>query len=1214
MADEARIRELLEEILESKRTPEEVCAGDLELLPLVRERLDHFRAVNAHLADVFPDAAAVDPPTASAVKPGAVDDALSILAPGRGPGVLGMLDHYEVLEVVGRGGMGVVYKARDTKLQRVVAIKALAPALAADGTARKRFVREAQAAAAVRDDHVVGIHAVHDEGPVTYLVMEFISGTNLAKKVKEFGPLALKEILRIGMQTAAGLAAAHKQGLVHRDIKPANILLENGVQRVKIADFGLARAVDNVGLTQSGVVVGTPLYMAPEQARGEAVDQRTDLFSLGSVLYTLCTGRPAFKADNTLAVLKRVCELTPRPIRDANPDLPDWLAAIVDKLLAKDPKDRYQSAAEVAQLLSRHLADVQQPGSTTAPTSAPAPISVRRKPFAKATVVLGLAFVLGIAAVVAMWPKPASDPRVLTVSKNPKDHAQFQTIKEALDQVRPNMTIRVLDRDNAMYEEQVTFDNPATQSGVVLEAVGKATIRFSEARHPPNKYVICIRGVPRVTLRGFHVVGGSGNVLVFVTKYCPGTILEKLTMTAESKPGPGVELYDVVLKDEDEPIEVRNSMVRGTAAGIGITGAFFLPDSTTVTPLGRIIVRNNEFRDCGQTIHLTGSVYQVLVVGNLIVKSGNTAFELQDLMHGTKDVWIANNTSLSTSSPALRIWDDGDEILKCKNVRFQNNLALSLGPPSAFDMAFFDHDQGVFANTKSGDPSKLLTNRQWQIGNNWRESTPPTATFPSVSWIDNRPKDTLRPAITVMSRAVGQPNFLKPPKDSPLAKAGVNDGILPPYVGAIPPEGVKEWDWNVTWKALTTAPSKPPPDPRVLTVSQNPSDGAKFRTIKEALDQVKPNMTIRILDDALYEEDVVFDDAVRQSGVKLEGTGRTSIRFVGSLSPGKRHVVWIHGVPGVELRGLRIESGSGNPGIFVTDHCPGVILENLELTPNKGVDNGVEFLRVYLKDEDEPIVMQKCTIRGMLHGIFLLGANYPNNRTATFPLARIVIRNNEFIECEQTIGLFGMVRQVLVAGNKISRSSPVGIDFQDLLGSSSDIVIANNTMWSNPRALRIMDAGDEILKCKNIRFQNNLVLNCPPEGDLIFMEHDNDKGVAKNFRPGELSKLLTSPQWHIGNNWREITPPPAATFDGASWIPECRNDKLHAKIDVLSRTLGQPNFLKPPKDSPLGKAGVNDGVLPPYCDFLPPYVGAVPPEGVQKWDWNVTWKALTRKD
>jgi serine/threonine protein kinase len=204
--------------------------------------------------------------------------------------------------------------------------------------------------------------------------MQFISGQSLQQRLDKSGPLAVAEILRIGMQTAEGLAAAHEQGLVHRDIKPANILLENGVERVKITDFGLARAVDDASLTRSGVVAGTPLYMAPEQARGEPVDHRADLFSLGCVLYTLATGRPPFRAATTVAVLRRICEDEARPIRELNAEIPDWLSAIADKLLAKDPAQRYSNAGELAELLAGCLAHVQRPGSVALPSAVAAPL------------------------------------------------------------------------------------------------------------------------------------------------------------------------------------------------------------------------------------------------------------------------------------------------------------------------------------------------------------------------------------------------------------------------------------------------------------------------------------------------------------------------------------------------------------------------------------------------------------------------------------------------------------------------------------------------------------------------------------------------------------------------------------------------------------------------------------------------------------------------
>jgi WD40 repeat protein len=289
------------------------------------------------------------------------DVPLDFLDPPDRPGTLGRLGPYEVHEVLGRGGMGVVLRAFDARLRRVVAIKVMRPQLATSATARRRFTREAQAAAAVRDEHVIDIHAVEEANGLPYLVMEYVAGVSLQERLDRAGPLQLQEILRIGAQTAAGLAAAHAQGLVHRDIKPANILLENGVERVKLTDFGLARAAEDASLTQSGIVAGTPHYMAPEQARGEPVDARADLFSLGSVLYAMCTGRPPFRAAGTMAVLKRVCEDTPRPIRETNPDVPEWLTEVIARLHAKDPARRFPSAAEVAQVLGEHLAGLQGP-------------------------------------------------------------------------------------------------------------------------------------------------------------------------------------------------------------------------------------------------------------------------------------------------------------------------------------------------------------------------------------------------------------------------------------------------------------------------------------------------------------------------------------------------------------------------------------------------------------------------------------------------------------------------------------------------------------------------------------------------------------------------------------------------------------------------------------------------------------------------------------
>ncbi len=293
---------------------------------------------------------------------------LTRLARSDNPAMLGRIGEYDILEVIGCGGMGVVLKGYDRNLNRFVAIKVLAPHYASSGAARNRFTREAKAAAAVVHPHVVAIHCVADADGLPYLVMQFVPGKSLQQRIDADAPLPLEDVLRIGMQAALGLAAAHAQGLVHRDVKPANILLENGVERVLLGDFGLAHTVDDVNVTQSGVLVGTPQFMSPEQARGEAVDARSDLFSLGSVLYAMCTRHPPFRAESTFGVLNRIQNETPQPVSQFNSDVPKWLEGIIERLLAKEPGDRIQTAAEVADELEKWLAYVQQPGLKPKPT------------------------------------------------------------------------------------------------------------------------------------------------------------------------------------------------------------------------------------------------------------------------------------------------------------------------------------------------------------------------------------------------------------------------------------------------------------------------------------------------------------------------------------------------------------------------------------------------------------------------------------------------------------------------------------------------------------------------------------------------------------------------------------------------------------------------------------------------------------------------------
>ncbi|MFK8114724.1 MAG: protein kinase [Rubripirellula sp.] len=286
-----------------------------------------------------------------------------------GVGSIGRIDQYPIQGVIGQGGMGVVLRGIDTELNRPVAIKILSPHLAGVGAARARFMREAKAAAAIVHPAVVPIYSVVPTARLPYLVMPCIGGGNLQQRIDREGPLELTEVLRIGLQVADGLAAAHRVGVIHRDIKPANILIEEGNGRVLISDFGLARALDDATLTTSGMIAGTPQYMSPEQARGESIDGRSDLFSLGSLLYALSTGRPPFRAETPLGVLRKITETQPKPISEINERVPGWFDSLVAQLMQGELSRRISSAEEAASVLRVAHAHVENPTRNALPSS-----------------------------------------------------------------------------------------------------------------------------------------------------------------------------------------------------------------------------------------------------------------------------------------------------------------------------------------------------------------------------------------------------------------------------------------------------------------------------------------------------------------------------------------------------------------------------------------------------------------------------------------------------------------------------------------------------------------------------------------------------------------------------------------------------------------------------------------------------------------------------
>jgi len=324
---------------------------------------------------------------------------LGFLGKPEGPDELGRLGPYRVLKVLGQGGMGMVLQAKDSRLGRLCALKVMLPEVAQRPHMKERFLREARAAAAIEHDHIIPIYQVDEHDGVPYIAMPFLKGASLEdwfrgkQKDQPGSPLTVPQILKLGREIARGLAAAHDRGMIHRDIKPANVWLDSTTGgRVKILDFGLARLSEGAGeqhLTQTGAIMGTPAYMAPEQARGEKVDARADLFSLGVILYRLCTGELPFKGKDTMSTLMALALHEPPPPAQLNASLPGALSALVMQLLEKDPGKRPASAQEVVktiQALEKNLGatpDKVKPGqvaiadpplmSIPPPSDAPSP-------------------------------------------------------------------------------------------------------------------------------------------------------------------------------------------------------------------------------------------------------------------------------------------------------------------------------------------------------------------------------------------------------------------------------------------------------------------------------------------------------------------------------------------------------------------------------------------------------------------------------------------------------------------------------------------------------------------------------------------------------------------------------------------------------------------------------------------------------------------------
>jgi hypothetical protein len=695
-------------------------------------------------------------------EPTDVSAELSFLLPSPDPQALGRVGHYDVRGVLGRGGMGVVLKAFDPALHRTVAIKVLSAQLATSGKAHRRFLREARAAAAINHPNVVTIHAVEEQGGMPYLVMEYVAGRSLRQRLRVPPPLDLLTLLRIGSQVAAGLAAAHQQGVIHRDVKPANIMLEDHVERVKLTDFGLARvAMDSAQLTSAERLVGTPAYMSPEQVLGRTVDARSDLFGLGCVLHAMVTGHSPFQGSHPVEVARKVADLVPEPLHRLNPIVPRPLSDVVARLLEKRPEDRYQSAAEVARLLHEQLAAATQAASSGVQPAAP-PRPPRRR-WLRPAVAVALLLLVATGAGVALFrlgmPRPGAEPGpaptsapaaeapVLTVARD--GAADFRTLGEALHHAGPGATVRIL--DGATYPESLTIDNAARWRGLTLEAPGHAALE------PPagaaagvvidNTPGITLRGlriqVPRINQHGILIRGDAAGVTVeqVVSTQPPGSVWANLYVCCQARGSAAA------------PIRVRDCIFVSGDLGAVLEG-------NTGEVVSDLELERNRFTCTGTHVLLNRAVRDVSLRNNLFIE-GYLGLTVSLTEPGlTQRVRLANNTWLRT-----RRWLGLVRADLATDVEFANNLLL-----------------GVEGTDLPGAGEGLPS---WTFRANYWEASPRTdrqaAARLATLWDD----------AGLLSRDPADANFLRPGAGSPAATAG-EGGDRPSYVGAVPPKVGKD--------------------------------------------------------------------------------------------------------------------------------------------------------------------------------------------------------------------------------------------------------------------------------------------------------------------------------------------------------------------------------------------------------------------------------------
>ncbi len=728
--------------------------------------------------DAFPSSLALESTVLLATQEGELEEASIdhlLFSEPQDARAMGRLGKYDVFRLIGRGGMGVVFQAQNEQLRRDVAIKILNRSLSASPVARRRFIREARAAAAISHPNVVIIHDVDEHRGMPYIVMELVTGRTLRAEIRSLTTLDPLRVIRLSAQIAQGLASAHAQGVIHRDIKPGNIMLEHDVDRVKITDFGLARAaIDNVELTSRELAVGTPAYMSPEQIAGKEVDGRSDLFAMGCVMYALLTGHSPFHGHTALEMARKVETHNPRNLHVLDSSIPKFLADIVEKLLQKDPEARFQSAAEVADILNRHLAALNQAPSNqlayllnageldkNAPPKRPwRLLQVGGVLFMMIAVsaVLGIALLRpdvlggsrGPAAKDEIEKTSLADsttiPNEITVSK--LGEADFPSLREALAAVdEKNTMVRVL--DDATYQGPCEIGG-AKHEGLQLISEQQATLEVPadmEAEH----HTISLRGASDVIVKGFNIVANGNGHAVFVGGTARGVVLENLHCESLATDGPHATVQIYISSVADGHALLRMTGCRITNRGLS------------------------------QCVWIHEPSHDVEITGNLF-SAHETALALWD---SCRRLTISHNVFLQGQdgiSLAILKWPDDCHIQISNNTFFGSNSWVSFAGDSLSQGKVEIVNNLILGCERLGmsDEQLPLAPDAWRFRcNHWERGAHTAANAGQ----DGRIARMHEIGELTISRDANDADFLMPAAGSDLLTSGAGNGY-PPFVGA----------------------------------------------------------------------------------------------------------------------------------------------------------------------------------------------------------------------------------------------------------------------------------------------------------------------------------------------------------------------------------------------------------------------------------------------